>query len=694
MDSDLIRQGSTSVNDADSLVPELGSSKADLHERISSNGEVNGELGRAGEVLIRVELDLACSSEKLANLSLLLMHVATRESDFETFAANKENVAVDFVGKALEFDLLSGVFDSELKELDNFMVSLQTDIANARDGICSFKHLEETFLEMEEKLHDSEESLKQLQDQISEMRMQSAKLQRILSCLDADGNWNGAQGTDFLEDCQFLSMNAKIKMQTVEQQRHILRLLEKSLAREMDLEKKLTDSRQVEEEVKMRLFSSERDVYCMEEEATDAYERCFEAENAAEVLMGISKELLGRLHILQFNLKSLTQRETELRSKLEGSKEELDAKDSDLQKLGSSSARLNGFLVAQTESLKASLKETEDKLILSDSEAFTLREKVSSLEEQLKECENVVENLKEKVSKAENKADSAESKCKLLTETNVELSEELGLLKGRGINLDKVESLEKQLRHSDIQLQHAVASAEASEEKQKMLYSTISDMQNLIDDLKSKVLKAENRVDSTEEKLIILSESNAELNDELGFLRGRLICLEASLQQAEETKMETAKVINNRTKVMRNLVMQLAIEREHLHQQIAALSIEKNILVVKLQKRDKEPSIVTGHDNGMNAKEFSFPKDDLKTASSTREDEEVAKVSPASHELDERGKEQLTETEEPPADSRSELENVRRLDAGVLNLKHISIALLVLLISAAVYFLQQEECPF
>lgn len=379
---------------------------------------------------------------------------------------------------------------------------------------------------------------------------------------------NGNQGTDFLKDGQFLSVNAKIKMQTVEQQRHILRLLEKSLDREMDLEKKLTDSRQFEEELKMRLFSSERDMYCMEEEAADAYERCFEAENAREILMGTSKELLGRLHVLQFNLKSLSQRETDLRSKLEGSKEELDAKGSALQKLGSSSARLNDFLVAQTESLKASLKETVDKLILSDSEAFTLKEKVSLLEEQLKECENVVENLKENVSGAENKAHSAETKYKLLSETNVELNEELGLLKGRGINLEKVESLEKQLRHSDIQLQHAVASAEASEEKQKMLYSTISDMQNLIEDLKTKVLKAENRVDSTEEKLIILSESNAELNDELSFLRGRLKCLEASLQQSEETKIETAKVISNRTKVMRNLVMQLAIEREHLHQQV------------------------------------------------------------------------------------------------------------------------------
>ena len=47
-------------------------------------------------------------------------------------------------------------------------------------------------------------------------------------------------------------------MQTAEQQRHKLRMLEKSFAREMDLEKKLTESRLNEEELKLRLLSSEQ----------------------------------------------------------------------------------------------------------------------------------------------------------------------------------------------------------------------------------------------------------------------------------------------------------------------------------------------------------------------------------------------------------------------------------------------------
>jgi hypothetical protein len=80
-----------------------------------------------------------------------------------------------------------------------------------------------------------------------------------------------------------------------------------------------------------------------------------------------------------------------------------------------------------------------------------------------------------------------------------------------------VNLLGRLLRESDIRLQHAVASAEASQEKQSMLYSAIGDMENLIKDLKLKVSKAESRADRAEEKCIILSECNEELKVELNF---------------------------------------------------------------------------------------------------------------------------------------------------------------------------------
>lgn len=135
------------------------------------------------------------------------------------------------------------------------------------------------------------------------------------------------KGSNFLEDDQLSSMNSKIKLQTAEQQRHFLRMLEKSLAREMDLEKKLTESRQLEEELKDRVHSMEQEIFFKEEEMMDICEKWFGAENAAEVLMGISKELLLRLQIFQLNLNGSIQREAELRTKLENSTDQLEAKE-------------------------------------------------------------------------------------------------------------------------------------------------------------------------------------------------------------------------------------------------------------------------------------------------------------------------------------------------------------------------------
>lgn len=721
METDAVCEAS--VYDVDIGDPEAESNKVNLLGGISSNGEVIGELGNAGEVLTRLELDLACSSEKLVNLSVLTMHVATRESDFEAFASEEEHMLSDSTEKALEFDLLSGILDSEVRELDKFMASLQADVITSCEFVSSFKHLGESFKEMEGKLHDSQQSLKQSQDQVSEIRTQSAKFQRILSCSIRGDNWNSDKGANFPEDDQFLNTYAKIKMQTAEQQRHILRMLEKSLAREMDLEKKLTESRHNEEELKLRLHSSVQEVFYLEEEAADVWERWFQADNASEVLMGISKELLSRLQIFQFNLNGAVRREAELRSKLECSTDQLKAKDIDINRLETSGAEHNNFLLAQENSLKESLKEAENKLSLANTEAFTLREKVSSLEKQLKESEfrllnakvsadgsqeqhlvvsseisemdNFILDPKEKIYEAESTAESAKAKCKLLVETNMDLNEELGLLKDSGGTSDKVNLLERKLREKDLLLQHAMASAEAGQEKQSMLYSTIVDMKNLIEDLKLKFSKAESRADCAEEKCIKLSESNEELNEELNFLRGRLECLEASLYQAKEMKKATAKDIGIRTKVITDLVMQLAIERERLHKQISSLAVENQILVVKLQQ-NKHPSVASGHYSGENSKGFSFPKHDLTAVTCARETkEEVTELLAPGSELAKTQKNvSVGKTKMGSADSTSEVETVRRIDSGVLNFKHVSMAMLILLISVVAYLLQQQKCPF
>ncbi|XP_062026047.1 WPP domain-interacting tail-anchored protein 1-like [Rosa rugosa] len=114
-------------------------------------------------------------------------------------------------------------------------------------------------------------------------------------------------------------------------------------------------------------------------------------------------------------------------------------------------------------------------------------------------------------------------------------------------------------------LQHAVATAEASQEKQNMLNSTIMHMENVIKDLKQKVSNAESQADSVEEKCIIISESNAALNDKVSFLTGRLKCMEAALYQAEEAKIATATVIEY---IALLLIEYIANESGHIFQAV------------------------------------------------------------------------------------------------------------------------------
>nr|XP_008368479.2 WPP domain-interacting tail-anchored protein 1-like [Malus domestica] len=693
MDYGAGHEASVSVNDVNIDDLEVESNKVSNLGSVSSDGVVIGELRHLGEVLTRVELDLACASEKLVNLNVLMMHVATKESEFEAFASAKEQTSAYYLEKALELTLLSGILDSELSELDKLMAILQTEITSAQGILSSYTYLGETVVVIEEKLHDSEQSLKQLQDQVYEIRMESLHLQRAFPCFDGEQNWNNNEGVVDLRDGKVSSTNVKIKMQSVEQQRHILRMLEKSLAREMDLEKKLTESKQIEEDLKLRVDASEQEAYCMEEEAADALDRWLQADNASEVLRGISKELLGRLQVLQFNLNGSAQREAELRSKLDCQAE---VKENTLRKLESSNAKLNSFLLEQTAGLKDSLKEAEDKLIIADSEAFTLREKVGALEEQhsveISELENVIADLKENIYKAEARAENAEAKSKLLTETNTELNEELGLLKSAGSALETVDSLERKLREADIRLQHAVASAEASQEKQNMLNSTVTDMENVIENLKQKVLKAENRADSTEDKCIILSESNADLNEEISFLRGRLEFLEASLHQAEEVKIATATDIGIQSKVLTNLLMQLAFERERLHKQISSLTTENKTLKLKLQTNNSR-SVVVGNDDRENHEDSKH-----EMATVTRETKEEDELS-ASNSKPDRTRNNSSvggscETEVEHTDSTAEFETARRIDTGVLSYKHLFVATFILLVSAGAYFFLQQDCPF
>ncbi|KAK4794781.1 hypothetical protein SAY86_012775 [Trapa natans] len=665
MDSDSVLEASSSVDDVDTTRSELGSSKVDDTSLILlSDEELNGDLGNAEEALRRIELDLAFASEKLCNLNILMMRVAIKEGELEAFdsAKEKENSS-ELIEKALQFDFLSSFLNSEVKELESLLNSLKGDILATCRLIASSDNHERYTIEMEEKLKDCEETLQQLLEQVAEIRGQSDTLQKTVTELRGEETGKTDNGIDTFMNGK--SLNTRNKMQTVEQQRHFLRMLEKSLARELDLEKKVSESRLIEEELKIKLQSARQEVNYLEEEVVKYVERFFEADSSAEVLSGISKELLGRLQILQFNLIGSAQREAELRLKIDNIFEQLKLEENDHQKRESS--------------LKASLKEANHKLVMADSVVTALKESEILLKRQIEEQESstngsqeqliLIEDLKEKLSKSE-------ALCKFLSEKNLELGEELRVLNGSGITPEMVNALEKRMRESDVLLQRAVASAEASEENQKMLSVAIKDMENTIEDLKNKVSKAEIRADGAENKCIILSEANAELNEELDFLRGKMELFEGLLTRAEDMKVRSAKDIRYRADLMVNLVMQLTVERERLHKQISSLVKDNGILVMKLYQMSKDPEKVGGKLSS--ADNSSFPS----TTSTGEPNEQIVTEHSAALDKMEENIKNTSTMSQVPGGSISQQEGSRRIDVGVLSLKGMLVAALILLIAA------------
>ncbi|GAB2216597.1 hypothetical protein Droror1_Dr00024372 [Drosera rotundifolia] len=211
----------------DSLVPKVNGDAGELEtsttsidlEVSSPNGEVKHEFERAHELLTRLELDLASASEKLINLSILMFHISQKENDFEPFSLEKDDAPMDTVQMALEFGLLFGIFDSEVKNVDDFVASIESEIAAAREIIALYRHLGEALFVMQEKLENSEESLKQSRLQLEEMKRQSAKFQRIVANLGSKEQH--LEELHASEDGDIFNADTKITIQTSEQQRNV-----------------------------------------------------------------------------------------------------------------------------------------------------------------------------------------------------------------------------------------------------------------------------------------------------------------------------------------------------------------------------------------------------------------------------------------------------------------------------------------
>ncbi|KAM1517697.1 hypothetical protein ACFX1Z_020753 [Malus domestica] len=677
-----------------------------IHERVPSNESGVQELESSMKVLTKVDLDLAYFSEKLANLQVPLMYLLAQQNDLEAMATTNNYILADFVEKVLVFNLLSSILDSEVRELDNYMDNLRVEIVDARQKISSCRHLGELYSIMKGKLNDSEESLKQSRQQISEVKMRSARFQRTVLAF-AHENWKTDIAMDLSENSQLSNKNAMSNLRMPRQQRHNLWMLEKSLSRELYLEKKLAESRQNGEELKLKMHHMEEVVFRMEEAAEVVWGRFLEAENAAEVLQGISKELLGRLQLVHFNLNGSIQRESELKFNLQASLEEIRAKDNALHKLEKimkENIKKDVEMTALREKvmlLEKQLKESQ--LQLKNANATN-----ESSEEKLGEMESLVASLKENIFVAEVKAESAELKVAEVTGTNVELTEELNFLKGSATGSEKkVGSLEKQLREVEIQLQNAKASSEASQEQQNMLYAAIWDMETLIEDLKSKVSKAENKTESTEEQCITLSETNAELNVEITVLRDRVEFLELSLDQANNAKLASVEELNSRIKLIMDMAMQLAVERERIQKQMHVLTMEKKLLVEKLWNTKKDVTECNNEDiDNKELPPFKCASPNATSIKTSVEDVTDSLDKSFQAELHNELEDSVDEpsAEAPvcdndagasssvysPAGSDSELDTVEVVQAKRLSLKHI---LIVIVVVSVIYLLNQEPFP-
>jgi len=148
-------------------------------EGISNKENGMAEPGILGEMLARLDMDLAYSSEKLVNLDLFLAIVSLGESELEELSAGNNKISEVEIEKALVFDLSLGYLDSEVTELGDFLGVLGTKICDAKQKAYLCRQIEP----LQEKSQALESSWKHIQEQLLEMKRQLANLCRTLSAI-------------------------------------------------------------------------------------------------------------------------------------------------------------------------------------------------------------------------------------------------------------------------------------------------------------------------------------------------------------------------------------------------------------------------------------------------------------------------------------------------------------------------------
>ncbi|KAF8079740.1 hypothetical protein N665_1003s0002 [Sinapis alba] len=133
------------------------------------------------KMLTKLEMELVCTSEKLLNLLILLMHLLASANDIEE-VGTLDYSAASFE-KPLTYDLLCGIMESELKEVDMVLDELEAQIVEA-SKLSTYKYVKDIF--MIDRLGECAQYLKQSRGRVSEITLQLAQLQRTLDYIRND----------------------------------------------------------------------------------------------------------------------------------------------------------------------------------------------------------------------------------------------------------------------------------------------------------------------------------------------------------------------------------------------------------------------------------------------------------------------------------------------------------------------------
>ncbi|XP_078170979.1 WPP domain-interacting tail-anchored protein 1-like isoform X3 [Carex rostrata] len=513
------------------------------------------------ETITRIQHDLAYSSDKVMNLQILQMEVASRSGQIDSLSLDTDSLPDnESVPKAFELDILSAYLNSEVKQLEEFVGFLKEDIVEVKNHLVG----EEPANAMVEKMVQAETAMEDLQQLLSDLSAGSAKFKGTLDLLGDPSRSSEVSSPD----SGHLSLEGKIL--SPRKQRKVLQMLEKSIARELDLEEKLSEAKSIEDDLKFKLRKVERESHFLEKSVESLLAKAFVAETTSDLHLCTSKDIVAKLN----------------------------------------SAEQVNLL------------------------------KVQLLENGLRERENKIDDLSGKLGEQ--------------MENNIKLER-------------KVKDLENQLEHSN-------AALEAVKENENMLNCTVSDMDTLIRDLKGKIAKAETRADKAETRCTGLTETNAELNEEVGFLRSKVEMLERSLEEMNSIKASTARDIGIKAKIIADLVSKLALERERLHLQVATLSKKNKVMAQKYKKKN----------GAHNKNAFESPNVESLNESAT-----PTKVNSAATEM-------ISEVETErsmPADEKSHtdfrLESVRDIKPAIPSWKYLLLALLVVLVSSIIYIMYQ-----